>query len=70
MFVTYIKRAQADGVFMGDAPDQVALNICMMCHGLAQMVVGDQFNGPFAHADENLDSLVDGVVASMKLQVL
>ena len=68
MFVTYIELAQADGMLTGDAPDQVALNICMVCHGLAQMVVGNQFNGPFAKADEDLDGLAEGVVASMKLQ--
>ncbi len=47
MFVTYIEQAQADGVLISDAPDQVALNVCMLCHGLAQMVVGNQFNGSF-----------------------
>ena len=68
MFVTYIEQAQADGVLISDAPDQVALNVCMLCHGLAQMVVGNQFNGPFAKADEDLDGLAEGVVAGMKLQ--
>ncbi len=68
MFVTYIEQAQADGVLTGDAPDQVALNVCMLCHGLAQMVVGNQFNGPFAKADEDLDGLAEGVVAGMNLQ--
>lgn len=67
MFVTYIRQAQAEGVFTGDEPGQVALNICMVCHGLAQMVVGHQFNGPFADVDEDLDGLVEGVVTGMNL---
>jgi len=67
MFVEYIEKAQADGVLLGNEPAQVALTICSLCHGLAQMLVGNQFDGPFAKADADLDRLVDGVVACVKV---
>ncbi|MEM7738251.1 MAG: TetR/AcrR family transcriptional regulator [Deinococcota bacterium] len=68
MFVTYVKQAQTDGMFTGDEPSKVALNICMLCHGLAQMVVGNQFKGSFAKVDEDLDRLAEGVVTGMNLE--
>ena len=67
MFVTYLQQAQADGMLLGREPKQLALTMCSMCQGLAQMLLSNQFDGPFAKADENLDQLVDRVIACMNV---
>lgn len=65
MFVTYLKAAQQDGLFAGEDADRLALNLCMLCYGLSQMVVGSQFTGPFAQAGSNLEHLAAGIAESM-----
>jgi AcrR family transcriptional regulator len=68
MFVTYLQQAQADGMLLGNEPKQMALTMCSMCQGLARMLLSNQFDGPFVKADENLDQLVDRVIACMNVK--